>query len=709
MDRSPQFRRLWLLSWGLCAGFVAVAVRLVYLQAILPREVGPRSAPEPEIEIKRPALRGEIRDAMGTPLVQSRVAVTVRADPVQIGPFAPELARLAAPYLELPETEVLARLQPMRFSQTNWVVTQTNGRPVTNLQVTVKTHRANLVATNVSVAVWDQLFAALQTNDFPALVALRRERDQIRARVREERAAVRWWDLPALWMARREAAVAERGVQRELRLLRKDLLPCRRKGLFPEFVHLRQYPHDHLAAHVLGFTTNDFNPALRESGLPLPMRGAQGLEQRCQNILEGSPGLLRMRLLLGREYVPSRGRDVPPLDGNTLVLSLDIRIQEAVERALDEAIARLNPSSMCAIVVRPSTGDILALANRPTFNPNQRRVESLEAFKNRALTESFEPGSTFKIVTLSAVLNEGRATLEEPIDCHGGRWVVPGLGRPVRDDQAHHLGVVSVEEAFAHSSNVGAVALSLRLQTNQFLQYIRDFGFLARTGIECAELWTNRVAGTDGRPRMAVSFGETPGRLPSWDRLTPSSLAFGYGLRVTPLQSVMAAAAIANGGVLMKPRLVQKVLTAGGQLAWDNPTQAVRTVVSPATAALMVRAMCAVVDSGTGKAAALEDFEVAGKTGTAKLAVNGRYTTTDYYASFVGFFPAHHPEVAIIVTADRPTTAGKAYYGSKACAPAFRAIASEVANILQLAPTVIRSNTVTAGWSGRMPSLTDPP
>lgn len=709
MDRSPQFRRLWLLTWGLGAGFAAVAVRLVYLQAIQPGDTKPRGGVEPEIVIKRPALRGEIRDATGTPLVQSRLAVVVRADPVQIGPFAPELARLAAPYLELPEAEILARLRPVMFPDTNWVVTLTGGRPTTNAEVVLKPRRSNLVATNISLAAWDQLFAALQTNDFPGQVKLRRERDLLRERTRREHAAVPWWDLPARWTARREASAAERAVQRELRLLRRDLLPCRRKGLFPEFVHLRQYPQDHLAAHLLGFTTNDFNPASHEAGLPIPMRGAQGLEHRANEVLQERAGLVKMRLLLGREYVPSRLRDVPARDGNTLLLSLDLRIQEAVERALDEAVERLNPSSMCAIVVRPSTGDILALANRPTFNPNQRRGTPLEAFKNRALTESFEPGSTFKLVTYSAVLNEGRATLEEPIDCHGGRWVIPGIGRTINDDQSHHLGVVSVEEAFAHSSNVGAVALSLRLQTNQFLRYIRDFGFLARTGIECAEISTNWVTGKDGRPRMVLSHGESGGRLPSWDRYTPSSLAFGYGLRVTPLQSVMAAAAIANDGVLMKPRLVRRILTPGGQLVWENPTQAVRTVVSPETAALMVRALCAVVDSGSGKSAALEDFEVAGKTGTAKLTVNGRYTGTDYYASFVGFFPAHRPEVAIIVTADRPTTAGKAYYGGKACAPTFRAIASEIANILQLTPTVLRSNTVTAGWSGRLPSLTGTP
>ncbi|MBN8248854.1 MAG: hypothetical protein J0L84_15615, partial [Verrucomicrobia bacterium] len=345
MDRSPQFRRLWLLTWGLGAGFALVAVRLVYLQAIQPGESGPRGGPEPEIVIKRPALRGEIRDVTGTPLVQSRLAVVVRADPVQIGPFAPELARLAAPFLDLPEAEILARLRPVLFADTNWVVTRVGGRPVTNGEVVMKPRRSNLVATNVSLAAWDQLFAALQTNDFPAQVTLRRQRDQLRARVQQEHAAVPWWDLPARWTARREASAAERALQRELRLLRRDLLPCRRKGLFPEFVHLRQYPQDHLAAHLLGFTTNDFNPASREAGLPLPMRGAQGLEHRGNEILKESPGLVKMRLLLGREYVPSRGRDVPARDGNTLLLSLDLRIQEAVERALDDAVQRLNPSS----------------------------------------------------------------------------------------------------------------------------------------------------------------------------------------------------------------------------------------------------------------------------------------------------------------------------------------------------------------------------
>lgn len=696
MDRSLPFRRLWLLTWFLGAGFAVVAVRLVYLQVISPRETGTTGFVDPEVETKRPALRGQIRDANGIALVQSQLAVVVRADPVRIGPFASDVARLAAPLLEIPEAEILARLQPVYFPFTNVTVTTNGAVLATNQQVVMKPKRSNLVATNVSLAAWDHLFAALQTNDFVAERALKAEREQLKNRTRSARESLAWWDLPGRWMATRAARLAERDLRRTGRRLDKDVFPCRRKGLFPEYVHLRRYPQDQLAAHVLGFTTNDHSLKVQEPGLPPPMKGAQGLEQRCDAVLQGHPGILKARMLLGREYVPSRGRDVAPVDGMTVELTLDVRIQEAVEQALDEAMTRLNPMSMCAIVVRPSTGDILALANRPTFNPNQRRGETIEAFKNRALTESFEPGSTFKTVTWSAALNEGKTSLEEMINCHGGRWTIPGIGRVINDDQGHHLGVVTVEMAFANSSNVGAVQLALRLQTNQFLRYIRDFGFLARTDIECAEMWTNRVSVKNGVPRLGIGYGESAGRLPSWDRLTPSSLAFGYGLRVTPLQSVMAVAAIANGGVLMKPRLVKRLLTADNQVVWDYPPQAVRSVVSSNTAALMVRAMKKTVEEGSGRTAALDDFEVAGKTGTAKKAVGGKYNLTDYYATFVGFFPADQPEVVIIVTADQPTTAGKSYYGGKACAPVFREIASQVANVLQLAPTVVRTNATTA-------------
>ena len=698
MDRSHHFRWLWFLTWGLCAGFSVVAVRLVHLQLISPQDSTPSGPGEPEVVMNRPALRGEIRDASGITLVQSRLAVVVRADPVLLGPFSEDVARIAAPILALPESEVLSRLQPIYFPYTNLVVL-TNGPVVsTNRQVVTRARRANMVATNISVEAWDRLMAALDTNRFTAEIALRAEREQLKERQRVHRETLAWWNLPARWQVHRAELAESKGLRIRKRDLDQAAAQCRRRGFFPEYVHLRRYPQDQLAAHVLGFTTNDTSVDLQDRGLPPPMRGAQGLEQRCDAILQGKPGILRTRMVHGREYVPSRGRDLAPTDGMTVVLTLDVRIQEAVEQALDTAMERLNPASMTAIVVRPATGDILALANRPTFNPSNRKGESAGAFKNRALTESFEPGSTFKIVTWSAALNEEKATLSEMINCHGGHWPVPGIRRTIHDDQGHHLGIVSVEEAFANSSNVGAVQLALRLQTNQFLKYIRDFGFLARTDIECAERWTNRVVQKDGRANVVLNFGESAGRLPSWDGYTPSSLGFGYALRVTPLQSVMAVAALANGGVLMKPRLVRKVLTADGQPLWDYPPQAVRSVVRSNTAAMMVQAMRKAVEEGTGKTAALEDFEVAGKTGTARKSVGQTYDASHYYASFVGFFPANHPEVAIIVTADEPTTAGKSYYGGKACAPVFKEIASAVANVLQLAPTLIRTNDATASF-----------
>ena len=703
MDRSLQYRRLWFLTWGLFAGFAVVAVRLIQVQWLDPRDPDTDEPVVPTVAVRKPALRGTILDAQGIPLAQSWITVLVRADPVHLGSHAREVARLAAPFLKLSEIEVMERMRPVQFPVTNAIVVTNGLQVITNLQVQLKTRRSNLIATNVTLADWHELSALLRTNRFPGQIQLIEEREQLRERVRAERAGIPWWDLAGWWHSRRGALAAERQVTRRLRALQRELLPCRRNGLFSELVQVRTYPHDHLAAHVIGFTTNNFAPESRAKGLPVPLQGAQGLEQRCDRELRERPGLVRMRMLRGREYVPGRMEDIAAQDGSTVVLTLDIRIQEAVERALDDAVQRLNPSSMCAIVVRPSTGDILALANRPTFNLNDRRVETLEAFKNRALVDSYEPGSTFKVVTWSAVLNEGKASLEDWIDCHRGRWVVPKIGRQIQDDQGHQLGVVSVLNAFTESSNVGAVKLAMQLQPERFLQYVRDFGFLARTDIECAELSTNRIALPDGGERVRISIGESAGRLPSWDGLTASSLAFGCAIRGTPLQSLMAVSALANGGILMKPRLVQRIEESDGGRVLHCPPRQVRRVVSPETAAAMVRAMRAAVESGTGRPAALEDFDVAGKTGTAKLSLGGAYHKGDYYASFVGFLPAGSPEVAIIVTAERPTTAGKAYYGGKACAPVFREIALEVANVLQLAPTVVRSNTVTAGWNS--PSL----
>ena len=276
----------------------------------------------------------------------------------------------------------------------------------------------------------------------------------------------------------------------------------------------------------------------------------------------------------------------------------------------------------------------------------------------------------------------------------GGRWAVPGTRRTIKDDQSDHFHSVTIENAFAHSSNVGAVKVGLQVGTNALLSYLKGFGYTARTGIECGEEATV-VRLVNGVPKQVAVRGESGGGIPRWDGLTASSLPFGYGLYATPLQTAMAVAAIANDGVLMQPRLVRRLETADGKVVRQFDPQPVRRVIKSETAKLMTQAMRRVVVAGTGSKAAVADFDVAGKTGTAKKVdpATKTYAGNHYYASFVGFFPAENPEVCIMIAADDPATAGKGYYGGKACAPLFARIGHELASYLALQPNVRPNDT----------------
>lgn len=708
MIRPASHRNLWLLTWALVAGLMLVGVRLFDVQVVRPQEPTPFSANDPDVKRIRPARRGEIRDANGTVLVQSQTMVEIRADPVRLGAFATDVARLAAVHLQMPEEELLARFKPIYFQSTQQVVVTNRGIVSTNLQVVYRPMRNNLVATNVAPEVWDRLSAALRTNRFHAEIELADRRRAVLDRAREQVVATPVWNLPERWAISRGKAGALKALKKTAKLVETNLTECKANGLYAEYFEKRRYPFEHMAAHVLGFTTNKSVAPRSQRHVPVELGGAQGIEQRFDEALVGKHGVVMGQTVGGREYVPLRERDIAAVDGLNVHLTLDVQIQEAVERALDDAVARLHPLAISAVVVRPRTGDILALANRPTFNPNDRSIrlirpgaDPLSAFKNRAINEPFEPGSTFKILTYAAVLNEGLASIDEVINCHGGRWTVPGTRRLIRDDQGHHIGEATVEKAFAQSSNVGAVMLGLRVPTNRFVQYIRDFGFLSRTGIECGEesIGYRRVpvrvspGVTNYVTNQVVIYGERGGTIPSWDGWTPSSLPFGYGLRVTPLQSVMAAAAIANDGILLPPRLVRELRTSDGQLVREFPVPQGRRVIHSETARKMVGVMRAAVEKGTGGQAALAEFEVAGKTGTAKKFVKGGYDASHYFGSFVGFFPMDHPEAAIIVTVDEPKSEEKSYYGGKAAAPVFRQIALEVANVLKLMPTIQTTNS----------------
>ncbi len=692
MDSSLSRRRMWILSWGFCAAFAVIAGRLVFIQAIAPVE--PQFASEgTERTVPRPAKRGAILDVNRQPLVLSDLTVTVRADPLRLGPFANEVAEFIAPLVSLPPALVAERMRPVYYPGREARLV-TNAAAVTTNWVTIqKVRRNNGIVTNLPYSKWVELEAELARHRFTEETALLRARTNAEFEFKQTVRSSGWWNLKAFLHAKTTRRAAVRQIAPRLSYLKTNATEARVNGLFPEIVEVRIYPNAHLAAHVIGYTTNSLATNRSQTQVPLALLGAQGLEQRFDAELRGSHGVLVTHKLGNNELVPLRVRDVAPTDGLSVRTTIDLNIQSFVEQALDEAVATLQPKSITAIVIRPKTGDVLALANRPTYDPNLGRIPSLDAMLNRALKLPAEPGSTFKVVTYSAAFNEGLIQPDEPIDCEHGRWNVPGTRRVIKDDQGHSMDVVTVEHAFAKSSNVGAVKIGLRMNTNTFLHYMRDFGFLTRTGIECGEFSaaTNFVR---GQLHIRRGYGESGGGLGGWDGLTSSSLPFGYGFYATPLQTAMAVAAIANDGILMRPRIVAGIERGNGESVTRLDPVAVRRAIKSDTARKMVRIMRAAVEEGTGGQAAMEEFAVAGKTGTAKKVVDGKYSTSHYYASFVGFLPADDPELVIMVNADEPTTKGKSYYGGKACAPVFHQIATATASYLGLRPSLLGTNGV---------------
>ena len=674
MDSTTSQRRLWGFGWLFAAALAGLSVRLVFVQAIQP--FLPDSLEDTGQHIVRPARRGEILDVRGNVLAKSRLVYSIRADPVVIGTNAAVLAQYAAPLLGRPEAELVQLFAVRPEWRTTRVITATNGVWITNLLVRAFTNRAVLVQSDVEPQVWAR-FAEGSTN-----LVLPRYRLLTNAIAAHKRSAPHFRDklsavLHGDFASLRRHQETGRALHREREAIRIQQRELRVNGLVIEPVELRLYPLGNTASHVLGYTTNDV--ALPARGVPQRLLGAMGIESRFDAELQGTAGFLETRRVKNRELVQLRGRNVSARDGLNIRLTIDSHIQNIVEQALDEAVRNLEPKAITCIVVRPRTGEVLALANRPTFDPNQVRFAPVENRMNRALTVPTEPGSTFKIVTYAAALDLGLASIDESIDCEHGIWQPPS-GRPVRDVEGHGLGVVRFEEAFAKSSNVAAAKLGLRMAPDDFIGYMRRLGFLQRTGV------MYRDASNWG--------GEHPGRIPNPERLNVERrgrLAYGYGLYVTPIQTAMAAAAIANDGILMKPLLVRSLETPEGQLVarFEPRVASPVPVLKPETVAQMRRAMRRVVTEGTGKIVALDDFEVAGKTGTCHKVdpETGRQSSDKYVATFVGYFPADHPELCILVLADEPTKKGAgSYFGGRACGPVFKAVAQQAASYLALAP-----------------------
>jgi cell division protein FtsI (penicillin-binding protein 3) len=412
----------------------------------------------------------------------------------------------------------------------------------------------------------------------------------------------------------------------------------------------RYYPKGPIGAHVTGSV--DFDES-----------GNAGLEQSLDEELRGKPGLVAFLRDARQRGVDFRVL-VEPRPGSDVWLSIDERIQYVADRELARAAREHNCPTGSLVVLNPHNGEILAMASYPPFDPNQpvRQKEDLAARTNQAISVPFEPGSVFKVVTLATALETTDLTPDSPIDCGPGVFTL--YRRRIRD--IHAYGVMPVAKVLAKSSNIGAIQIALRAGEGRLYEYIRKFGFGEKTGI----------------PLPGESAGVVH-ELRRWRPTSIGSVAMGHELSATSLQLALAVSAIANGGVLPKPRLIVGRQAPGGPFR-KEPLQAGRRILRPETAILMRRMMEGVVLEGTGKAARLAGFTSGGKTGSAQIPdpVTKRYTHR-YNASFVGFAPVQNPAIVVAVTLN-----GASRYGGVVAAPVFERVAHEALRILGAVPDV---------------------
>jgi cell division protein FtsI/penicillin-binding protein 2 len=439
-------------------------------------------------------------------------------------------------------------------------------------------------------------------------------------------------------------------------LLKEKLRAQNLRGIYFERDSTRVYPNGSMLCHVIGFT--DFEH-----------RGIQGVESSMEEYLHGQDGYRFIEHnRAGQELVLYRGQEHSPRNGSQVHLTVDLNLQNIVENEIDAAMREYRPQKATIILMRPQTGEILAMANRPAFDLNERSEAKPEQMKNRAIIDMMEPGSTFKIVSAAAALNERKVRPDTTIFCENGIWNYGG--RPLHDHRAY--GELSVQDILVKSSNIGAAKLAISVGDQKFYEYIRRFGFGERTGIELP----GEISGVIRPPQ-------------SWSKISITRIPMGHEVGVTPLQMTLAMATIANGGKLVTPRIVKSITTEDGKTVSKFSPVVLRQVITPETAAQIGRALRGVVsDRGTAAAAAVPGFTISGKTGTAqKVDPKGGYEHGKYVVSFTGYLPSDHPEfVGLVVLDDAHTTKPELNYGGLVAGPIFSRIAEKAARYLDLEP-----------------------
>jgi cell division protein FtsI (penicillin-binding protein 3) len=615
MAKHMQFRKLLALGLVLIAAFSGLGYRLVDLQVMRHGELSERAESNTRREFVFEPRRGDILDVKGNVLATSMFAKTLCADPSLMNEKqADVVAHALAPLLQVDDRTLFKRLATR---------TRINEKGETNLVQYVR------IKQRVPVETWEKIQAAMTNLNFN--------------------------------VDEKKLTKTEQAAYRALR----------QKAVFAENYPIRVYPNQSLAAHILGYAQTE--DAEINSNVVSEIVGTDGIEKTMDEKLAGVAGWrLTEADRRGRELVALRNQDLEARDGLNVVLTIDSVIQNFVEKALADAMEKHSPISASGIVMRPKTGEILAMATLPNFDPNNPGAAPADARRNRVITDVVEPGSTFKIVVVSGALNDHLVGLNDMFDCEHGHFLYAGT--TLHDHEAYDN--LSVESIITKSSNIGAAKIGIKLGENRLYNYITTYGFGSRTGLPLP--------------------GEMPGivhSLKNWSKVSVAQIPMGQGIAVTRLQMLMAMSAIANNGVLMRPMLVNRLEDSHGKTVVRYSPQSVRRTTDESTAKLTVEALKTVVTKdGTAPKAALEHYTVAGKTGTAQKPEKGGYGQGKYVASFIGFFPADNPEICISIVLDEPK---EGYYGGQVAGPIFKEIAERSANYLNIKPDIEDNSTQT--------------
>lgn len=596
-----------------------------------------------------PPVRGSICDRNGHLLAQSLPVQSVCANPSQVVD-PPATAQALAPVLQISEQELVALLMQKRRS----VCLKQDVDDATQNAVS----HLNLEGIRLVLEPQESTGSNGSSKSRPT-VSVRAYPREIRNPGDVARRLAPVLDVPAekiemllnsksrfVWLRRHVDSATAKAVEQ---------LGLPGIGLVPEM--RRHYPLRQLAANLIGHTNID--------GV-----GMDGLERQLDKTLAGTPGRLKAEVDALRNVIPgTRCERVEPVDGHRIVLTIDTYIQHLVETAIQKVQEVYRARSVCAVVLDPRSGEILAMATRPTYDPNCPAKSEPDERRNRCVTDIYEPGSTLKSITVAAALEEGVITPNSVFTCAGTYTIGKRRIRCVlHGPYQNGHGTQTIRGILRESCNIGAAQIGMRLGARALYRYIADFGFIGDTS-----------AGLIGEQRGLLDPPD------QWLRIRLANVAFGQGVSVTPLQLAVAYAAIANGGRLMQPYFILREEDASGKLLRQHHPRVVRQVISPDTAHLLTECLKEVVAEGTGKPARIPGYVVAGKTGSAQKVqvVAGKPVYKDYVASFVGYAPADNPRVVALVVVDEPKGS---HWGATCAAPAFREIVQGALWYLKVPP-----------------------